>query len=128
LVIGPALLDGGGDTAPGDPTDVRDVLQLRRTALEAAQSAAEHPATALPPVIVLCAGTGDDDRAEFLARQGALPIDRIRGVETGGCPHTAIREDASMNLEAVEEMAARFPDVQAKLLSAGALDRSLSAF
>ncbi|MBX3062741.1 MAG: urease accessory protein UreG [Anaerolineae bacterium] len=42
--------------------------------------------------------------AEFLMRQGTLPKDRIRGVETGGCPHTAIREDASMNLEAVAEL------------------------
>src|SRR6266850_4910850 len=42
--------------------------------------------------------------AEFLARQGTLPFDRIRGVETGGCPHAAIREDASMNIEAIEEL------------------------
>src|SRR5436190_7670383 len=42
--------------------------------------------------------------AEFLARQGTLPYDRIRGVETGGCPHAAIREDASMNIEAIEEL------------------------
>jgi urease accessory protein len=42
--------------------------------------------------------------AEFLMRQGTLPIDRIRGVETGGCPHAAIREDASMNIEAIEEL------------------------
>jgi urease accessory protein len=42
--------------------------------------------------------------AEFLMRQGTLPLDRIRGVETGGCPHAAIREDASMNIEAIEEL------------------------
>src|SRR5258707_15749838 len=42
--------------------------------------------------------------AEFLVRQGTLPYDRIRGVETGGCPHAAIREDASMNIEAIEEL------------------------
>jgi len=42
--------------------------------------------------------------AEFLMRQGTLPIDRIRGVETGGCPHAAIREDASMNIEAIGEL------------------------
>jgi len=42
--------------------------------------------------------------AEFLMRQGTLPMDRIRGVETGGCPHAAIREDASMNLEAIDEL------------------------
>ena len=42
--------------------------------------------------------------AEFLMRQGTLPLDRIRGVETGGCPHAAIREDASMNLEAIDDL------------------------
>src|SRR5882724_1420186 len=42
--------------------------------------------------------------AEFLVRQGTLPADRVRGVETGGCPHSAIREDASMNIEAIEEL------------------------
>ena len=49
--------------------------------------------------------------AEFLTRNSLLSADRIIGVETGGCPHTAIREDASMNLEAVEEMASRFDDL-----------------
>src|SRR6187399_3069488 len=47
--------------------------------------------------------------AQFLMRSGALPVERIVGVETGGCPHTAIREDASINLEAVDGLAARFP-------------------
>ena len=47
--------------------------------------------------------------AEYLVRSGALPAERITGVETGGCPHTAIREDASMNLAALEHMNARFP-------------------
>src|SRR5258707_5534054 len=44
--------------------------------------------------------------AEFLLRQGTLPADRVLGVETGGCPHAAIREDASMNLEAIDELEA----------------------
>ncbi len=57
--------------------------------------------------------------AEFLTQNSALPADRIIGVETGGCPHTAIREDASMNLEAVEEMTARFPDVQIIFIESG---------
>ena len=57
--------------------------------------------------------------AEFLTKNSALPADRIIGVETGGCPHTAIREDASMNLEAVEEMAARIPDVQIIFIESG---------
>src|ERR1044072_8727547 len=47
--------------------------------------------------------------AEFLTRQGALPEDRIRGVEAGGCPHAAIREDASMNLEAIADLEATLP-------------------
>mgnify|MGYP001011541308 CR=1 FL=1 len=50
--------------------------------------------------------------AQFLAKNSVLPVERIIGVETGGCPHTAIREDASMNLEAVDEMMERFPDME----------------
>lgn len=57
--------------------------------------------------------------AEFLTQNSLLPRERIIGVETGGCPHTAIREDASMNLEAVEEMAGRFPDVQIIFIESG---------
>lgn len=57
--------------------------------------------------------------AEFLARNSVLPIERIIGVETGGCPHTAIREDASMNLEAVDEMLQRFPDLQLLFIESG---------
>jgi len=48
--------------------------------------------------------------AEFLIRSQALTPDRIRGVETGGCPHTAIREDASMNLSAIDDLMQHFPD------------------
>ncbi len=57
--------------------------------------------------------------AEFLTKNSLLPPERIIGVETGGCPHTAIREDASMNLEAVDEMAARFPDVEIIFIESG---------
>jgi len=57
--------------------------------------------------------------AAFLTENSLLPAERIIGVETGGCPHTAIREDASMNLEAVEEMAARIPDVQIIFIESG---------
>ncbi|PIT12413.1 urease accessory protein UreG [Snodgrassella alvi] len=57
--------------------------------------------------------------AEFLTKNSLLPSERIMGVETGGCPHTAIREDASMNLEAVDEMAARFPDIQIVFIESG---------
>jgi urease accessory protein len=57
--------------------------------------------------------------AEFLTKNSLLPAERIMGVETGGCPHTAIREDASMNLEAVEEMAARFDDLDIIFIESG---------
>ncbi len=57
--------------------------------------------------------------AEFLCRNSVLPMERILGVETGGCPHTAIREDASMNLEAVDEMAGRFPDLELLFIESG---------
>ncbi len=57
--------------------------------------------------------------AEFLTRSGALSPDRILGVETGGCPHTAIREDASMNLAAVDEMNRRFPTLDLIFIESG---------
>ncbi|TCH98913.1 urease accessory protein UreG [Roseococcus sp. SYP-B2431] len=57
--------------------------------------------------------------AEFLTRAGALEPERIMGVETGGCPHTAIREDASINLAAVEEMAERFPNLEVLFIESG---------
>jgi urease accessory protein len=57
--------------------------------------------------------------AEFLTQNSLLPAERIIGVETGGCPHTAIREDASMNLEAVDEMVKRFPDVEIIFIESG---------
>ena len=57
--------------------------------------------------------------AEFLTRQGALAPERIAGVETGGCPHTAIREDASMNLAAVRDMTERFPGLEVIFIESG---------
>jgi urease accessory protein len=57
--------------------------------------------------------------AQFLVRRGALPTDRVVGVETGGCPHTAIREDASVNLEAVHELLTRFPGLELLFLESG---------
>jgi urease accessory protein len=57
--------------------------------------------------------------AQFLTRAGALVPERIMGVETGGCPHTAIREDASINLAAVAEMNARFPDLELIFVESG---------
>ena len=57
--------------------------------------------------------------AEFLTRSGALVPERIAGVETGGCPHTAIREDASINLAAVHDMAVRFPKLEILFIESG---------
>jgi len=56
---------------------------------------------------------------QFLIRSGALAEERIAGVETGGCPHTAIREDASINLQAVDEMIRRFPDLDLVIIESG---------
>src|SRR3979490_3219124 len=57
--------------------------------------------------------------AEYLVRSGALAAERIAGVETGGCPHTAIREDASINLAAVAEMRQKFPELDLVLIESG---------
>jgi urease accessory protein len=70
----------------------------------------------------LCAITNDiytKEDARLLTVAGALPEERILGVETGGCPHTAIREDCSMNLAAVDEMRRRFPDLDLILIESG---------
>jgi urease accessory protein len=57
--------------------------------------------------------------AEFLTAHSVMPKERIIGVETGGCPHTAIREDASMNLEAIDELRKRFPDIELMFIESG---------
>jgi urease accessory protein len=57
--------------------------------------------------------------AEFLVRSGALTPDRIEGVETGGCPHTAVREDASINIEAIERMCVKYPDLDFVFIESG---------
>jgi urease accessory protein len=57
--------------------------------------------------------------AQFLVRRGALPAERVVGVETGGCPHTAIREDASVNLEAVHDLLTRFPGLELLFVESG---------
>jgi urease accessory protein len=70
----------------------------------------------------ICAITNDiytKEDAEILMRMQALPLDRIMGVETGGCPHTAIREDCSINLAAIDTMRGKFPDLQVILLESG---------
>ena len=60
-----------------------------------------------------------EEDAQFLIRSGALPPERIRGVETGGCPHTAIREDASINLAAIADMNRAFPGLDLVLVESG---------
>ncbi|HEX6001838.1 MAG TPA: urease accessory protein UreG [Hyphomicrobiaceae bacterium] len=70
----------------------------------------------------ICAITNDiytKEDALILTRAGALPVERIMGVETGGCPHTAIREDASINLAAVADMQWRFPELELILIESG---------
>jgi urease accessory protein len=65
--------------------------------------------------------------AEFLIRQGTLPVDRVLGVETGGCPHAAIREDASMNLDAIAELEASHPGLELIFVESGG-DNLAAAF
>jgi urease accessory protein len=65
--------------------------------------------------------------AEFLMRQGTLPMERIRGVETGGCPHAAIREDASMNLEAIGDLESAHPGIELIFVESGG-DNLAAAF
>ncbi|MFI3226968.1 MAG: urease accessory protein UreG [Clostridia bacterium] len=70
----------------------------------------------------ICVITNDiytKEDAEFLIKNSALDRERIMGVETGGCPHTAIREDCSMNLEAVDIMGEKFPDTQIMFIESG---------
>lgn len=70
----------------------------------------------------ICVITNDvytSEDQKFLQKNSLLDADRIIGVETGGCPHTAIREDASMNLEAVDEMARRHPDMELLFVESG---------
>ena len=70
----------------------------------------------------MCVITNDiytREDAEYLMRVQALPLDRIMGVETGGCPHTAIREDCSINLAAIAEMRERLPDLELVLIESG---------
>jgi urease accessory protein len=74
------------------------------------------------PLLEMAVITNDiytKEDAEILARVQALPFDRIMGVETGGCPHTAIREDCSINLHAIEVMRQKFPKLELILIESG---------
>lgn len=87
-----------------------------KTTLTAALAKILHPHTSIG-VITNDIYTQED--AEALMRMQILPSDRVIGVETGGCPHTAIREDASINLAAIAEMRGRHPDVEIVLIESG---------
>ena len=82
------------------------------------------------PKVNLAVVTNDiytKEDAEFLIRQGTLPTDRVVGVETGGCPHSAIREDASMNLEAIASLERAHPDLELVFVESGG-DNLAAAF
>ncbi|MTH76430.1 urease accessory protein UreG [Paracoccus aestuariivivens] len=82
----------------------------------------EQLARALAPHLSMAVITNDiytREDAEALMRAQVLPVERIRGVETGGCPHTAIREDASINLAAVAELREAIPDLELILIESG---------
>ncbi|WP_071794940.1 urease accessory protein UreG [Natronohydrobacter thiooxidans] len=82
----------------------------------------EKLARALAPRLSMAVITNDiytREDAEALMRAQVLPAERVRGVETGGCPHTAIREDASINLAAVADLNAQFPDLELILIESG---------
>jgi urease accessory protein len=82
------------------------------------------------PAVNLAVVTNDiytREDAEFLIRQGTLPADRVTGVETGGCPHSAIREDASMNLEAIDDLEHAHPDLELVFIESGG-DNLAAAF
>jgi urease accessory protein len=82
----------------------------------------EHLARALGSRVNLAVVTNDiytQEDAQILVRSGCLPADRIVGVETGGCPHTAIREDASMNLQAIADLEARFAGLELVVVESG---------
>lgn len=85
---------------------------------------------ALWPAVNLAVVTNDiytREDAEFLIRQGTLPADRVQGVETGGCPHSAIREDASMNLEAIDQLERAHPGLELVFVESGG-DNLAAAF
>ncbi|WP_068112596.1 urease accessory protein UreG [Tropicimonas marinistellae] len=82
----------------------------------------EQLCRALAPRFSMAVVTNDiytSEDAEYLMRAQVLPLERVRGVETGGCPHTAIREDASINLAAIDALVGDFPDLDLVLIESG---------
>ena len=82
--------------------------------LKLCQHLRERYSMAVVPNDIYCS-----EDAQFLVRQSALPAERIHGVETGGCPHTAIRDDTTMNEQACRALEAKFPDLQLLLVESG---------
>ncbi len=101
---GPLRVGIGGPVGSGKTTLTAALCQRLRTTYDLA-------------VITNDIYTRED--AEILARMQALPLERIMGVETGGCPHTAIREDCSINLHAIAEMRKKFPALELILIESG---------
>ena len=103
-VSGPLRVGVGGPVGSGKTTLVEMLCKRMRDRFELA-------------VVTNDIYTKEDER--LLVAAGALPAERIMGVETGGCPHTAIREDASINLEAVDRMHQRFPELELIFIESG---------
>ncbi|MGD9935319.1 MAG: urease accessory protein UreG [Dehalococcoidia bacterium] len=111
-------------TSPRPPVDPRGILRIGVAGPVGSGKTACLLALCqlLRDTISIAVVTNDiytEEDALFLRRNSALPPDRIAGVATGGCPHSAIREDASLNLQAIEELAAAHPDLQLILLESG---------
>ncbi len=104
MMNGPLRVGIGGPVGAGKTT---------LTEMLCKAMAAEHSIAVITNDIY----TSED--AEYLMRKQVLPLERIRGVETGGCPHTAIREDASINLAAVDDLTGAFPDLEMVLIESG---------
>jgi urease accessory protein len=102
--VGPVKVGVGGPVGSGKTALLDTLCRALRDELE---------------VAVITNDIFTDEDAEFLTRSGALPSERIRGVRTGGCPHTAIREDTSANQEAIDAMCARFPQLDLLFLESG---------
>ncbi|MCB0880313.1 MAG: urease accessory protein UreG [Thermoleophilia bacterium] len=121
----------GGWVAPSDlPTDRPLRIGIGGPVGSGKTALVELLCRSLRDELSLAVVTNDiftDEDARILVRAGALPDGRVVGVETGGCPHTAIREDASMNLDAIDALEQRFPDLDAVIVESGG-DNLAAAF
>ena len=97
----------------------RDFLPELRSLRKSSAKGGDEGFVALGGLGARLSGVATREDAEALMRAQVLPSERIRGVETGGCPHTAIREDASINLAAIAELNTAFPDLDLVLIESG---------